>query len=138
MANNFVPGHFAPILWRAAGTPADVQLNIKDHNVELSVLLHDVTHTGTAGIRARIAGPLDAAGSVNASLDLDAPPYMTTISLFPGTQGLCLFSFTLTRALQIPVRVEKLKFQVAVDKEVMYGFDVKMDALAGVIVYPAL
>lgn len=135
--NNFVPGHFAPIAWQASGAAASTTLQIRDHNVELETLLHDVTHTGTSGVRARIAGPLDAQGSVNATLDLDAPPY-GAVSLFPGTKGICAFGFTTTRSLQLPVRVAKLKFMTAVDKEVAYGFDVKMDALAGVVVYPAL
>ncbi len=139
MSQNFVPGHFAPVVFAnaAAAGGVGVQLDIKDHTVDLTVLLHDVTNTGTGGVRARIAGPLDAQGTVNADLDLDSPPYGAA-AIFPGVRGLCLFGFSLSRALQIPVRVEKLHFAAAVDKEVMYSFDVKMDANAGVVVYPAL
>lgn len=135
--NNFSPGHFAAVAWQADGAAAATVLQIKDHNVELSVLLHDVTHTGTNGVRARLAGPLDAQGTVNAGLDLDVPPY-GAVSLLPGVKGVCGFGLNATRLIQVPVSVEKLKFISAVDKDVMYGFDVKMNALAGVLVYPAL
>lgn len=137
MANDFRPGHYAPVIWQATGGTASV-LQIRDHTVDLSVMLHDVTHTGTDGVRARIAGPLDAAGTVNASLDLDLPPFQGPISLQPGFQGICAFGFTPAKFLQVPTRVEKLHFASAVDKEVTYSFDVKMDAFAGVVVYPSL
>lgn len=134
--NNFQPGHFAPVAWQATGLAA-VTLQIKDHNVEMSVLLHDVTHTGTAGVRGRIAGPRDASGSVNASLDLDLPPYGAA-SIFEGLPGICAFGFSPLKLLQIPVRIEKVRYQSAVESEVKYGFDVKMSAFSGFIVYPAL
>ena len=134
--NNFVPGHFAPVAWQANGGTA-FTLQIREHSVDLTVLLHDVTHTGTSGVRARIAGPLDCQGNVQATLDLDAPPW-GPVALLPGYRGICAFGVSPTRSLQLPVSVEKLRLQSSTEKEVNYSFDVKMNALAGVIVYPAL
>lgn len=135
--NNFQPGHFGSALWQPTGG-ALVTVQIKEHTVDISVLLHDVTHGGTGGVRARIAGPLDAAGTVNADLDLDAPPY-GPVALFPGVRGVTGLVYVPAKGpLQIPCRVEKVHYALSMEKEISYSFDVKIDALSGIAVYPAL
>lgn len=134
---NYQPGHFAPVQWQRVGGQLAL-LNIKSHSIDLSVLLHDVTSTGSGGGRARIAGPLDAAGTVNLDLDMDQPPYADPPLILSGVRGVAGFGFTLVRQLQVPMIVEKLHFAAEVDREVMWSTDMKFNQLAGVLIYPPL
>lgn len=137
MANNYVPGHLTPVQWQATGG-ALATLSIKSHNLDISVLLHDVTSTRHAGVRARLAGPLDAAGTVNNALDLDVPPYLTPPTILPGVGGVAAWGLSSTRAIQLPLICEKLGFTSAIEQEVQWNADWKMDARQGVVIYPAL
>lgn len=134
--NNFSPGQFVPAAWAPRGANFFI-LQIKESTLDESCLLFDVTHSGTGGIRARIAGPIDYAGTVNADLDLDLTPY-APLSLHAGNNGVIGFYFNATRFAQIPARIEKVHYQSATDSEVKYSFDAKADALSGLVVFPAL
>lgn len=136
MANNFAPGFANPVAWSAFGQGGPLTLNIKKHSLDVEDLLYDVTHTATGGIRARLAGPLDASGNVLASLDLDLPIYAPPFSIVAGQRGVALFYLSTTRAVQVPCSVAKLHFESAIESETLYNFDVKMNALAGFFVYP--
>ncbi len=146
MANRFVPGHFAPVSWTPTLGPlanvpalgASTLLNIKSHDLKLSVLLHDVTHTGSLGVRGRLAGPLDADGNVQLDLDLDQLPFLAIPLIAPGISGIAVFGLSLVGGIQVPLIVETLHFASAVDKEVMWDFAGKMNSRAGFLVYPAL
>src|SRR5947209_1306803 len=109
MSFNFAPGHFAPVQWQPVSGQA-ATLNIKGHDLTLSVLLHDVTGTSALGVRMRIAGPTDVEGNVQCDMDLDAPPYGTPPLIIPGVSGVAAFGFSLTRSIQVPLIVEKLHF----------------------------
>lgn len=148
---NFLPSHFAPAGWglvSQTGYPASplgtpVILNVKGHTLDLSVMLFDVTHTGTGGVRARIAGPLDAKGVVEADLDLDLTPWNPSLQIKPGLRGIALFAYAILPGgvldmMQVPVIVEKLHTATQIDAEVKWNMDVSMDALAGLLIYPAL
>ena len=140
MSLNFAGGHFATAGWTPAGG-TQVILNVKDHTLDISVMLHDVTCAQTGGVRARVSGPLEAAGSVHADLDLDIEPWMPAVNLFPGLRGIVGFGYTgglTARVIQIPTSVEKVNYQASMEKELMWGWDAKMNALAGLVVYPAL
>jgi hypothetical protein len=137
---NFVGGHFSTAIWTPNGG-AQAVLNIKDHTLDISVMLHDVTCAATAGVRARVVGPLDAAGTINADLDLDAEPWSPAVNLFAGLRGIVGFGYTegaTARIIQVPSSIEKLHHQGSMEKELTYSFDTKMNALAGLLVYPAL
>lgn len=133
---NFQTGEFCPVAWQASGG-ALVTLNIRSHNLELSVLLLDVTTTGSGGVRSRIASLFDVSGTVETVFDLDIPPYAPAPAILPGYKGVALFFIAPNAAIQVPLSVEKLHFQSAVDKEVVYSWDGKCNSLAGAVVYPA-
>ena len=134
--NNFSPGFANPVAWTAFGQGGPITLNVKKHSIDVESLLYDVTHTGTGGVRARLAGPVDASGNVLASLDLDLPPYAPALSIVAGQRGVALFYLSPTRFLQLPCSVQKLHFESAIESEVLWNFDTKMNALAGFFVYP--
>lgn len=138
MANNFSPGHFAPVQWQREGVAPLHTLNIKSHDLRLSVLLHDVTGTKANGVRARLAGPTDVAGQVMCDLDLDDPPYVDPPLILPGISGIASFGMSAARGIQVPLIVEELHFASAIDQEVKWDFSSKCNSRAGMIVFPPL
>lgn len=138
MAYRYSAGHFVPVEWQRDGSNVITTLAIKSHDLRISALLHDVTSSATGGGRARLAGPLDVAGQVMCDLDLDAPPYVDPPLLLPGVSGITNFGVSVSKGIQVPVILEELHFSSAIDQEVKWDFSVKMNQLAGVIVYPAL
>ena len=138
MAFNFSAGHLVPVEWQRSGTAVITNLNIKSHDLRLSCLLHDVSGSGSGAGRARLAGPLDVAGQVMCDLDLDNPPYVDPPLIVPGVSGVCNFGLSASKGIQVPVIVEELHFTSAFEQQVKWDFSVKMNQLAGVIVYPAL
>ena len=140
MAFNYQRGDFCPVLWQPAGG-ALATLNIKAHSLDISSLLFDVSNTGssllTGGLRARIPGLRDVQGTVSADYDLDSPPY-GAISIFDGLSGVCGFNLSPLKTLQVPVIIEKVHYEMAVESEIKYSFDVKANSRAGLIVYPPL
>ena len=134
---NYQAGVFVPAQWQPQGGNTSV-LNIYEHTLDLSILLIDVTSSGSGGTRARIGGPVDAAGTINTSFDLDQAPWSPELSISPGIRGIASFGVSPTRFIQVPSRVEKLHLASARDREVQQSFDVKCDALTGLIVYPPL
>lgn len=138
MPDRFIAGHSIPVAWQPVGA-ASTTLDVKEHSVDLSVLLHDVTNSRHVGVRARLAGPLDAQGTVQASLDLDQVPWNApTPNILPGVSGVIAFGVTAAAGIQVPTVVEKLHNASAIEKEVNWSFDVKMNSIAGAVVYPAV
>lgn len=148
---NFQPGHFVPVQWQRAGGVL-ATLNVKQHDLTLSVLLHDVTGVKANGIRARLAGPIDAEGRVNCDMDLDEPPYLDPPLLQMGVSGVGAFGvgvgpiplsgFTPLapgfRFIQVPLIIEQLHFSSATDQEVKWDTSMKMNSRAGFLVFPSL
>ena len=134
---NFVAGHLVPVSWLASGGQNFV-LNVKEHSLDISVLLHDVTGVKASGVRARIAGPVDVAGRVVCSFDLDESPFQEPGLILPGTRGIAVFGVSATAGIQLPLICEKYHQSASTDKELMWDADWKCNSLAGLIVYPAL
>lgn len=137
MAFSFSPGHFAPVQWQRTGGVLST-LNIKQHDLKISVLLHDVTGTAALGVRMRLAGPTDVQGQVTCDFDLDLPPYLDPPLILPGISGVAAFGLSSNRAIQVPLIVEQLHFASAIDSEVKWDTDMKCNSRAGFIVYPPL
>lgn len=134
---NFIAGHLVPVSWTATnGTTA--ALNIKEHSLDISVMLHDVTGVKALGVRARIAGPIDIAGRVVLDHDLDESPLSVAVTVYAGFSGICVFGISPTQGIQCPVICEKVHYSGATDKELMWDADFKANSLAGLIVYPSL
>lgn len=136
---NFQAGHLIPVTWANTGGDGAFSLNIKEHNLEFSVLLHDVTGVKANGLRARLAGPADIAGRMVCDLDLDEAPWSAAVGVRQGNSGLAVFGVNAAGAgFQVPLICEKLRFSGATDKELMWDADWKANSLAGALVYPAL
>ncbi len=133
----FQPGHLVPMTWGAVGQGA-VLLNIKEQDLSLEVLLHDVTGYKALGVRARIAGPLDISGRIVCDMDASEPPYLVPIFIVPGVNGIAVFGTTITRGIQVPLQCQKLHFAGSTDKEMMWDADWKANSLVGLVVYPPL
>lgn len=138
MANNFQRGDLTGVLWVPTGGLGQV-LNVKDQDLDLSSLLYDVTGTLAGGVRARLAGPTDAAATILAQYDADSSPYLISPNITQGAGGLLVFYITAgdTRGIQVPMRIEKVHWKSGVETNVQYSFDAKCDSRVGVIVYPA-
>ncbi len=136
MANNFQSGHACPVQFAPSGG-ALTTLNVKGWSLDEDGLLFDVTHTGTGGRTARIAGKADHKGTVNADYDADLPPYLDPPRIRFGTKGVILMFVSPNKPIQVPVIVAKVHYESAIESEVKYSFDVEESVLSGVIVYPA-
>jgi hypothetical protein len=138
MSQNWQRGDLVPFGFQATGGPS-VLLNIKGHTLDLSVLLYDVTNTGTFGARARLTGTLDASGSIKLSFDLDNPFY-GPISMRPGQKGVASFGVNAaqTRFISFGVAIEKVGIATAIEQEVQQPVDVKLDINSGLLIYPPL
>lgn len=135
MANNFQRGDLIPVTFQPVSGAA-VTLNITGHNLDISSLLHEVTHTGHNGAgTARIAGKQDVSGTVTMDYDADRSPY--SLNLTNGTSGFMLFYVTPTRPIQVPIIIEKVNYKSAVAGKVEFGCDVKMNVNVGTLVYSA-
>lgn len=138
MPGQFQAGHLIPVTWQANGNGAPFLLNIKEQDLSLQVLLHDVTGYKALGVRARIAGPLDVDGRMVLDMDASEPPYINPPLIVPGVSGIAVFGTTLVRGIQVPLICEKYHQGGSTDKELMWDASWKCNSLAGLIVYPAL
>ena len=136
MANNFISGHKAPVAIQVLGFTAGT-LNVRGWSLDEEVLVFDVTHTGTGGRTARIAGKADHKGTVNADYDADIPPYLAPVGIRAGGIAVILFFVSPSKPIQVPVLITKVHYEAAIENEVKYSFEVAENVLAGVIVYPA-
>jgi hypothetical protein len=134
---NYQSGAFVPVAWQPTGGNL-ATLDIKEHTLDLSVLLVDVTSVSHQAVRARIAGPLDIAGTCQLALDLDAPPWANPPLVIPGLRGIAGFGINPTKQMQVPVSIEKLHLASAIEKEVQWSVDMKGNRIAGLVVYPPL
>jgi len=95
--------------------------------------LNDVTHTGTAGMRARIAGILDLKVTVTAVVDTSLYPWASTTPLIrAGNKGTLTITVNDTGPDTIAwtVIIEKVTTTSKVDGVLTYTFDAVLDNLA--------
>ena len=139
--NNFQPGHNCPVRFQVLGQGPVSLLNVTSHNLDLSVLLYDTTHTGNLGNTSRTVGKRDAAATVSYDIDADAPPYLNPPLIIDGVSGFFLFYYsalTLGRPLQVPMTIEKVHYEMQIGSQTKGSFDAKLNGHIGVIVYPGL
>lgn len=92
-----------------------------------------VTHTGTAGLQARIAGITDLNGNVTATVDTTLYPFATTTPLIrAGGKGTITFTLNSTGpdTIAFTVIIARVNFSSRVDGVLTYNFDVELDNLA--------
>lgn len=92
-----------------------------------------VTHTGTAGLQARIAGITDLKGNITASVDTALYPWATTTPLIrAGNKGTITFTVNATGpdVIAFTVIIARVNYSSRVDGNLKYNFDVELDNLA--------
>jgi hypothetical protein len=137
LQNQMVSGHANPIQFQAVGQGQVATLNITGHTWDEEVLRHIITHTGSGGIQARLAGVLDGKGTVQADYDGGLPPYLNPPLIVAGVSGLMLFYVTPQKAFQVPMIIAKVHYESAVQGKVSWSMDVEMNSQAGVYLRPS-
>lgn len=140
MSDNYQAGAFAPVQFQVLGQGQVALLNVTGHNLDDLIALIDVSGTRHAGLTARLAAKADAAGTVNAEFDADNPPYLNPPNIRKGVSGILLAYYSalsLGRPFQVPVIIEKVHYETSVAAESKWSFDWRMNAIAGVFVYPS-
>jgi len=96
----------------------------------------DVTHTGTLGIQALLAGILRGDGNVKANFDNAQVPSTSPPFIRAGAGGLIDFYLGASTPFTVPCLITKVNYQSTVEGKVEYDFDVSLNSLAGNYVYP--
>jgi hypothetical protein len=129
----FQPGFAANAKWQPNGTGGLISLNITGWNWTESVNALDVTHTGTGGQSAFIAGVLTGDFSFDANLDpLVNPPYSAATALRAGQKGIIQFvTNSATTPWSVPIIIEKADHKSAVNGLIQYTVSGKLDQIIG-------
>ncbi len=122
--------------FQAVGQGAVSKLQVTGSSWDEEVARILVTHSGTGGLAARIAGVLDGKGTVSAFYDSDLPPYLPAPGIVAGINGVYLFYITPVKFFQIPVIVPHVHYETQVLGATQYSFDAELNALAGSYVRP--
>ncbi len=133
----FIAGYSQGATWQATGQGAPTTLNITAWSWEESVAVLDVTHSGTAGQMAVLAGILTGEGTVEANTDAAALPPTLTSPIKAGQKGVIRYSTGSTNPWVIPCMISKVPHKSAVNGLVQYSFTVTFDALSGTYTYPS-
>lgn len=138
MADNYQPGSTLPVQFQPTGG-VNSTLNIKGWSGDEEAITPDVSGTRHAGRTARIAAKKDHRGTVNATFDLDDPPYGAAPNIRAGTTGVILLhtSASLNKPIQIPVIITKVHYESAIENALVWSFDWAENVIAGSLVYPA-
>jgi hypothetical protein len=133
---NYTRGDFAYFQFQPLGGAATT-LCITGHSLDIDVKIYEIINTCSGGLMWRLVGRTDARGNINADLDLDALAYQAPSSVIAGTRGIAVFGLSTApgHGIQIPGVVEKTHYEVAMEKQVNYGFSFLLDARMGQLVY---
>src|SRR5579859_7581585 len=134
----FVSGHANPFAFQVLGQTNVATLNIKSSSWDEEINTILVTHSGSGGVAARLANVLDGHGTVNADLDLLAPPYLNPPYIVSGVSGLLIVNVAplAGRAFQVPGIIKKVHWENPVQGKVSYSFDVEMNSIVGLYMRP--
>lgn len=127
----FVAGYNKGVTFQLSGAGGATTLLVKSWSWDEAVEKLDVTHTGTTGIQAVIAGILRGDGTVEANVDITALPNATPPTIIPGSKGTITFNVGSSTPHSCPVMVAKVHWASAVDGVVNYSFDTTLDYLTG-------
>jgi len=121
-----------------SGTAGTTPLNVTGWSSAEEVDKLDVTHTGTGGMQAVIAGILRVNGNVKANWD-DAAVISSnpTPHIRAGTKGVIGHFMTGGQYITVPVMITKVNYQSAVEGKIEYNFDYTLDSLSGTYSLPS-
>lgn len=95
----------------------------------------DVTHTGTAGVQALLAGIFRGDGNFKGNVDTSFMIWGSPPTIVAGATGQLTFSVGSFSRWSIPLLVHELNVQSAVEGKVEYDFNASLSILAGSQVY---
>lgn len=122
----FEAGYNKYAQWKYAGAGGFVTLNVTGHSWEESVDKLDVTHTGTGGLQALLAGIFRGQGTVKANYDSAAMPHGAP-RIGAGVRGALALYLGGATPFLIPAMILKVNYQTAVEGKVEYSFNVEID-----------
>lgn len=123
----FQAGYNKGAIWRLATAGAGTTLRITDHSWAEAVDKLDVTHTGTGGLQALLAGIFRGQGTVKANYDTDRMPHATAPGIRAGLRGELQLDLGGADPFIIPAMITKVNYQSQVQGKVEYSFDVEFD-----------
>lgn len=135
----FLVGYDKKASWLILGGAGPVALNITEHSWSAMVDKLDVTHTGTGGVQAVLAGILRGDGNVKANSD-DAViiSNIANVGIVPGASGtLYLYHYAAaSNPFVIPGTILRVNYKSVVNGVANYDFDVCLNRLLGVYTPP--
>lgn len=130
---SFQSGFNKGVTWTADNAPS-VGWNVTGHDWEEAIDALDVTHTGTGGIQALLAGILRGDGNVKANFDNAVVP--STFFMRAGFNGVMAFFVGGVTPFFVPSMIVKVHYQTVVEGKVEWSAMVRLNALAGLNTLP--
>lgn len=134
----FVVGYDKAVSVKLNGAGAAITLNVTAWSHEPAVNTLIVTHTGSGGLQARIAGIFDTEGTVEANMD--SANFIMLVAgggVLPGARGLLTAQIGMINPFSIPIIIQKVPFKSTVDGLVQFTFTFQLDSQSGSYVVPA-
>jgi len=122
----FQAGYDKWAAWKVSGAGAATLLQVTDHSWKEAVDKLDVTHTGSEGIQALLAGILRGNGTVKAKYNSDAMPHGAP-TIKAGYRGQLQLYLGGATPFYIPGMITEVQYQSAVAGSVEYQFTVELD-----------
>lgn len=132
----YQPGYDKAVTFKV-DSGSDVVLNVTGWSWEEQVNALLTTHTGTNGKATRLAGVLDADGTVEANFDAAAIPSATSPGIKAGAKGVIQYDVGTTTNWKAHVLITKVNYRSQVGGLVTYNFNVALDDDATNYTYPA-
>lgn len=114
---------------------AEQTLDVVDHSWKEMVDAIDVTHTGTNGLQALLAGILRGDGTIKAVLNTSQNPAGPDVALRAGATGMIEFDYGFDVPFTVPCLVVDLLHQSQVAGRVEWTCSVKLSKLSGTGAY---
>jgi hypothetical protein len=132
-------GYTCPVKFTLSGG-SEITLQVTDHSWREMVDSIDITHTGSGGIQALLAGIFRGDGSVTAFQDTTGSGtkfYATTVGVRAGAKGVLKHYITSALFYTIPCMITEVTSQSPVAGGVSYSFNVSLDSESGTFTYPS-
>lgn len=135
----FEAGYNKWAAWKFSGAGAATLLQVTDHSWKEAVDKLDVSHSGSEGIQALLAGILRGNGTVKAKYNSSAMPHGAP-TIKAGTRGQLQLYLGGATPFLIPGMILEVQYQSAVAGTAEYQFTVELDHNAietmGAYTYP--
>lgn len=118
-----------------SGGGAAITLNVTGHTWAEMIDALDITHTGTGGVQALLAGIFRGDGNIKGNVDAAILP--STFFIRAGFNGLFGIPLGSPTPFVVPAMIVKVNYQSLVEGKVEFNFDIKLNALAGNYTYPS-